>query len=341
MKKTIVLGIETSCDETSAAVVRDGKEILSNVVASQVKIHSQYFGVVPELASRAHIENINWVLKQALENAGLTGSPDLIAFTSGPGLMGSLIVGQMAAQTLSYFYDKPLIEVNHLEGHIFGAILEYPELKPPFLALIISGGHTELVMVERIGRYNVLGQTRDDACGEAFDKVAKLLRLGYPGGPLIEKKALKGNAGKIALPRPYMRGTWDFSFSGLKTAVLYYLQKNPLKKASKQCPDVCAAFQQAVIDTLLAKALDCAAKFGIKKVAVVGGVAANRTLRRAFDEGASWANVRFFFPRPGFCTDNAAMIACAGYHKFRYNPKKSSSAIKICTVDTKLPLRNW
>jgi N6-L-threonylcarbamoyladenine synthase len=339
----IVLGIETSCDETSAAVLKNGRQILSNIVASQEKIHKQYFGVVPELASRAHVENINWVVKNALKGAGIARNPGLIAFTSGPGLMGSLIVGQVVAQVLSYIYDIPLIEVNHLEGHIFSAILEYPELKPPFLSLIISGGHTELIIVEKIGVYKVLGQTRDDACGEAFDKVAKLLMLGYPGGPEVEKNARKGNAQKVNFPRPYMRGSWDFSFSGLKTAVLYYLKKHPLKRSPHlsgvRRSDICASFQQAVIDTLLGKIVACVKEFGLKKVAVVGGVAANSALRDSFGKAASKSHIKFYFPSKKFCTDNAAMIAYAGYHKFRKRGQMPFSYRR--SINTRLPLQSW
>lgn len=341
----IVLGIETSCDETSAAILEDGKKILSNVVASQEKIHKRYYGVVPELASRAHVENINWVLGKALKEAGIEKQPDIIAFTSGPGLMGSLIVGQMVAQVLSYVCDIPLVEVNHLEGHILSAVLEYPDLKPPFLSLIISGGHTELVIVEKIGVYDILGETRDDACGEAFDKVAKLLRLGYPGGPLIEKNAGKGDSRKINFPRPLMRGSWDFSFSGLKTAVLYYLQKYPLTGNTRfsaiRRSDICASFQQAVIDTLLDKVVACAKEFRIKRVAVVGGVAANIAIRHFFEKAASKADIRFYFPRKEFCTDNAAMIACAGYHKYRLHPDKTLRHTRVLSINTKLSLKNW
>jgi N6-L-threonylcarbamoyladenine synthase len=337
----IILSIETSCDETSAAVLKDGRRVLSNVVASQVAIHRKYSGVVPELASRAHIENINWVLEKALKDSGIRGKPGLIAFTSGPGLMGSLIVGQVVAQMLSYIYSVPLIGVNHLEGHIFGAMLEYPGLEPPFLSLVISGGHTEIVIVQKKGAYKVLGQTRDDACGEAFDKVAKLLVLGYPGGPVIEKRALRGDSGKINFPRPFMRGSWDFSFSGLKTAVLYYLQKHPVNGSSSAVNDISASFQRAVIDTLLAKVLDCAKKFGINRVAVVGGVAANRTLRGEFLKAAAGPGIKFYFPRLEYCTDNAAMIGAAGYFKFRSSPSKFSARARRYVIDTKLPLSSW
>ena len=328
-----ILGIETSCDETSISIVDNGVKILSNIVASQVKTHNQYFGVVPELASRLHLENINFLLEKSINcidkkhtknnlREYIESNISAIAYTYGPGLMGSLLIGQIVAQTLSYIFNKPIIPVNHLEGHIFSAILEYPSLKPPFLALIISGGHTELVIVEKFFVYKKLGQTRDDACGEAFDKVAKLLNLSYPGGPVIEKNASKIKKPTINFPRPYMWGTWDFSFSGLKTAVVYYvksLKNKSVELNSNLINDICASFQQSVIDTVVTKTITAAKKFSLKNVVVVGGVAANSSLKKAFINECNKNKLKLFSPRPVLCTDNAAMIASAGYFRYKFN----------------------
>ena len=367
----IVLGIETSCDETSCAVVENGIKILSNVVVSQEKLHSKYYGVVPELASRAHVENINWVMEEAVRracpfvsrvNSGLCDwrIVDAVAFTEGPGLMGSLLVGQIAAQTSSYVLNVPIIGVNHLEGHILSVCLEHPKLKPPFLALIVSGGHTELVIVKRIGIYKILGQTRDDAAGESFDKVAKLLSASvpsisapsasikninfcYPGGPVIEKFAKMGNPGRIKFPRPYMWGTWDFSFSGLKTAVVYYVRDNiPAEGCGvSDVYDICAGFQQAVVDTLIKKTVAAAKKFNLNRVAVCGGVSANSFLQQEFYRSAGERCLKVFFPRRELCTDNAAMIASAGYYKLKNSKKTFRNSVYNVRVDPNLSLRSW
>jgi N6-L-threonylcarbamoyladenine synthase len=328
----LVLGIETSCDETSAAVVENGRRIFSNVVSSQVKIHSKYSGVVPELASRAHVEKINTVLENALKKTDI----GLISYVYGPGLAGPLLVGQIAAQTLSFLLNKPLIGINHIEGHLYSALLENPGLEPPFLALIASGGHTDLIRVENFGRYAYLGGTRDDAAGEAFDKVAKLLGLGYPGGPVIDSLAKKGDPGAVKFPRPYLRGTWDFSFSGLKTSVLNYLKAKPKNRPVNK-EDICASFQQAVIETLAEKTFAAAGTFKVKKIVLGGGVSANSSLRRLMKRRGLAEKVRVYIPSTSLCTDNAAMVACAGYYKSQV-VKPGWCAEKI---DPGLVIRNW
>lgn len=338
----LVLGIETSCDETSAAVVDCGKRILSNVIASQIKIHGRYFGVVPELASRAHIENVNWVIEKALKQAGIgtdLGKISVVAYTRGPGLAGSLLVGQLAAQTFSYLLGKPLVGVNHLEGHLYAVLLEHDGIEPPYLGLIVSGGHTELVIVENFGKYKYLGGTRDDAAGEVFDKVSKLLNLGYPGGPIIDKLAKKGNKVAIKFPRPYMRGTWDFSFSGLKTAVINYVKNAYVENVKLKINDICASFQQAVIDTLLEKTFSASKKYSLKKIVLGGGVIANSALRTQFLKKAGIEKTKAFLPSPQLCTDNAAMIACAGYYKMKI--KGFSKKENIQKIDPNLKLINW
>lgn len=351
-----ILGIETSCDETAAAVVEDGR-ILSQVIASQVE-HGAYQGVVPELASRAHLENLQWVVRKALEDSGSEGSSiDAVAFTRGPGLAGALLMGKVAACVLAYAWKKPCLGVNHLEGHILAAEFSSP-LKYPLLALVVSGGHTDLVLVRRPGRYQVLGRTRDDAAGEAFDKVAKLLNLGYPGGPVIDKLARKGNPRAVAFPRPYLDGSWDFSFSGLKTAVLYHLRgtknlaaRDSVSGAGISSPitdhpspitfvqDICASFQEAVVETLVEKTMKAAKKFKVRQVAVGGGVAANSRLRQALCERAGRENLELILPSPKECTDNAAMIAQAAWHRLKARPRGNfKSTLK---VDPGLAFENW
>lgn len=326
----LVLGIETSCDETAASVVRDGKKILSNIIASQIDFHKKFGGVVPEIASRKHLELINPVIGEALREAKVTFKElGLVAVTSGPGLVGSLLVGLSTAKAIAYVHNLPLIGVNHLEGHIYSNLLEHPHLKFPFLSLIVSGGHTSLVYVKEEGSYELLGSTRDDAVGEAYDKVAKLLNLGYPGGPLIDKLAQRGNPQKIDFPRAYLGKSLDFSFSGLKTAVLYYLQgskrgrKKILPLRGSNLEDICASFQQAVVDVLREKTFRAAAEKKARRVVLGGGVAANRTLRRELGKGNAKGKVEVYFPSPGLCTDNAAMIACAGYSRFLSLPCRS------------------
>ena len=313
-----ILAIETSCDETSAAVVEDGMNVRSNVISSQVDIHRRFGGVVPEVASRRHLELINGVVAEALEQAGLTFSGlDAVAVTYGPGLAGALLVGLAAAKAMSFALGIPLVAVNHLEGHIYANFLAEPDLSFPLVCLVVSGGHTDLVFLERHGSYRLLGRTRDDAAGEAFDKIARVLGLDYPGGPAIDRLAAAGNAAAVRFPRAYLEeGTFDFSFSGLKTAVINYLRreeerKNPLPKA-----DVAASFQEAVVEVLAEKAFRAARESCARAVLVAGGVAANSRLRALFREKSRQERVPVFYPPPVLCTDNAAMIACAAYYKF-------------------------
>ncbi len=309
-----VLGIETSCDETAAAVVDGSRGLLSNVVSSQLHLHRKFSGIVPELASRAHLQKIASVISAACEEAG-SKRLDAIAYTQGPGLMGPLLVGKVAAQTLSRILGVPLVGVNHLEGHIFATELT-EELRFPLVALIVSGGHTDLVLSRGPGRYRVLGRTRDDAAGEAFDKVARMLALGYPGGPVIDRRARSGDPRAVDFPRPFMPGTWDFSFAGLKTAVLYHLQRRGGRKPEAQeTDDICAAFQEAIVDTLVEKTLRAAREFKVKHVALGGGVAANSRLREMLAARGIDNGLRVVMPPRGLCTDNGAMIAQVALHR--------------------------
>jgi len=314
-----ILAIETSCDETSASVIADGRKVKSIVVSSQVKIHARFFGVVPELASRAHIENINLVIYQALRDSGITFDDfskkiDAIAFTAGPGLSGALLVGAVAAKALAFIYKKPLIPINHLEGHIYSSFIEHNFIKHPFLSLIISGGHTELILVKDFGKYKMLGSTRDDAIGEAFDKAAKMLGLSYPGGPIIDEKAEKGDPGAIRFTRPYLKGSWDFSFSGIKTALLNYIKANPVK-SERHLNDICASFRQAVSETVCFKSFSAAKEFKLRQIVLGGGVSANYLIRKMFLETSQKSKIKVFVPSLIYCTDNAAMIGCAAYLK--------------------------
>jgi N6-L-threonylcarbamoyladenine synthase len=304
------LGIETSCDETSVAVLRDGREILSNIVYSQAHLHEKYGGVVPEVASRNHIKKLSFVVREALDQAGIAFSDlALVGATYGPGLVGPLLVGLSYAKAIAYALNKPFVGVNHLEGHIFAHYLENPDAPPPFVALIVSGGHTLLVEVRAYGEYEILGETRDDAAGEAFDKVGKLLGLGYPAGAALDKLARQGNPKALALPRPMLDSdSLEFSFAGLKTAVVYYLRDHP--DAARA--DVAASFQEAVVDVLVEKTLRAARQRNIKRVIVVGGVAANSRLRERL---LSQKNLQVFFPKMELCTDNAAMIAACAYFR--------------------------
>jgi N6-L-threonylcarbamoyladenine synthase len=321
----LIMGIETSCDETAAAIVKDGKKIISNVVASQISIHQKYGGVVPEIASRKHMEYIIPVIDKALDESG-EKITDLsaIAVTYGPGLIGSLLVGLSVAKAMAYAQNIPLIGVNHLEAHIYANFLEHNEIKPPFVCLIVSGGHTSLVYIRHFGEYELLGQTKDDAAGEVFDKIAKFLNLGYPGGPIIEKLAKEGDPSSIQFPRPILNDkTYDFSFSGLKTAVIYHIKE--LEKRNKNIPvsDILASFQQATIDVLVEKTIKAALQFKAKQIILAGGVAANTSLRREIKEKANLFNIKVFYPSISLCTDNAAMVASAGYYKFKENKKSS------------------
>jgi N6-L-threonylcarbamoyladenine synthase len=321
----LILGVETSCDETAAAVVEDGGRILSSVVASQVEVHAPYGGIVPELASRRHLEMILPVLTRALQDAGV-GLADLtaVAVTAGPGLVGSLLVGVSAAKALAYCRRLPLVAVNHLEGHIAAARLEWPQIAHPFVALVVSGGHTHLYHVPAECQYRLLGRTRDDAAGEAFDKVAKLLNLGYPGGPLIEREAARGNPRAIPFPRAVCSdGSLDFSFSGLKTAVVHHLKGyGPTGRAGEapgdaEVRDVCASFQEAAVDMLVERLMRAAREIGVGRLVVAGGVACNGALRRALKAEAEAEGFELYLPALALCTDNAAMIAAAGAVRYR------------------------
>lgn len=314
---SVVLAIETSCDETSVAVVSD-RQVLSNIVSSQIAIHQQYGGVVPEVASRQHVETVNWAIEQAIQQANLTWADiDGVAATCAPGLVGALLVGLTAGKTLAMLHQKPFLGVHHLEGHIYASYLSEPTLQPPFLCLLVSGGHTSLIYVKDCGYYETLGQTRDDAAGEAFDKVARLLQLGYPGGPVIDRLAKLGNPQAFALPEGQVSlpeggfHRYDSSFSGLKTAVLRLTQK--LQQQSETLPvnDLAASFQDAVARALTKRTIACALDYGIETIAIGGGVAANSGLRTHLQEAAAKHNLRVLFPPLKFCTDNAAMIACA------------------------------
>ncbi len=313
-----ILAIETSCDETAAAVVRNGREVLSNIISSQIEIHKIYGGVVPEIASRRHIEKINQVIDEALKEANITlNDIDAIGVTYGPGLVGALLVGVATAKAISYATKKPLIGVHHIEGHVSANYIENKELKPPFLCLIVSGGHTHLVLVKDYGEYEVIGKTRDDAAGEAYDKVARAIGLGYPGGPKIDKLAKEGNSRAIAFPRAHIEGApYDFSFSGLKSAVLNYLNSCEMKHEEINKADVAAAFQDAVVDVLVSKTIQAAKDYGMKKVAIAGGVAANSALQKTMEAACIEHGLEFYHPSQIFCTDNAAMIGSAAYYEY-------------------------
>lgn len=314
----LILGIETSCDETAAAVVADGRRVMSNVVASQTEIHSRFGGVVPEVASRRHIETLNPVIKMALAEAGI-GFNDLsaVAVTRGPGLLGSLLVGLMAAKSLSFALNIPLIAVNHIEAHIYANFLLEEEIPFPAVALVVSGGHTDIVFAESHSQMRLVGQTRDDAAGEAFDKVARVLGLGYPGGPATECLARKGDPEAIPLPRAFLEeDSFDTSFSGLKTAVVNYVNRSRRKGETVSLADVAAGFQAAVVDVLATKALAAVETYGAKALLLAGGVAANGELRDVMLSRARGQDVKVVIPPPALCTDNAAMVAAAGYYRF-------------------------
>ena len=317
MKDILILGIESSCDETAAAVVKNGREVLSNVISSQIDIHTLYGGVVPEIASRKHIERINQVIKEGLSQAGVTlADIDAIAVTYGPGLVGALLVGVAEAKAIAFAAKKPLVGVHHIEGHISANYIENKELEPPFLCEIISGGHTHLVIVKDYGEFEILGRTRDDAAGEAFDKVARAIGLGYPGGPKIDKAAKDGDPFAIEFPRAHLEDSYDFSFSGLKSAVLNYLNKCRMTGEEISVPDVAASFQQSVVDVLTGNALRAAKEYKADRLALAGGVASNSALRAAFKEKCEKEGIALYVPSPVYCTDNAAMIACAGYYEY-------------------------
>ena len=317
-KDVLILAIESSCDETAAAVVKNGREILSNVISSQIDLHTLYGGVVPEIASRKHIEKINQVIKQSLKDANTTlENIDAIAVTYGPGLVGALLVGVSAAKAISFATDIPLVGVHHIEGHISANYIENMNLEPPFVCLVVSGGHSHLVVVKNYGEYEIIGRTRDDAAGEAFDKVARAIGLGYPGGPKIDKVSKEGNPEAIHFPRAKVNESeYDFSFSGLKSAVLNYLNGCKMKGEEYNQADVAASFQKAVVDVLVEHSLHAVETYGLNKFAIAGGVASNSSLRKAFEEECQKRNIEFYHPSPIYCTDNAAMIGVAGYYEY-------------------------
>ena len=314
----LILAIESSCDETAAAVVKNGRTVLSNIINSQIDIHTLYGGVVPEIASRRHIENINPVVEMALKEAKVTlDDITAVAVTYGPGLVGALLVGVAEAKAIAFAKKKPLVGVHHIEGHICANYIEHKELEPPFAALVVSGGHTHLVMVEDYGKYEIIGRTRDDAAGEAFDKVARAVGLGYPGGPKIDKLAKEGNPHAIEFPRAHVEDApYDFSFSGIKSAVLNYLNSCQMKGEEVNRADLVASFQNAVVDALVTRAMKLVEEMNLNKLAVAGGVASNSALRAALQQACDKRGVSFYSPSPALCTDNAAMIGAAGYYEY-------------------------
>ena len=317
-KDVTILAIESSCDETAAAVVRNGREVLSNVISSQIDLHKLYGGVVPEIASRKHIEKINQVIEEALSEAGTTlDEIDAIGVTYGPGLVGALLVGVAEAKAIAWAKDIPLVGVHHIEGHISANYIEHPDLEPPFVCLVASGGHTHLVCVKEYGKYEILGRTRDDAAGEAYDKVARAIGLGYPGGPKIDRIAKEGNPDAIQFPKAKVNDAeYDFSFSGLKSAVLNYINGCKMKGETFDPADLAASFQKAVVEVLVGNSMRAAEKLGMKKFAIAGGVASNSALREAMEEACEKRGMKFYRPSPIYCTDNAAMIGAAAYYEY-------------------------
>lgn len=320
MKEDVyILAIESSCDETAASVVKNGRTVLSNVISSQIALHTLYGGVVPEIASRKHIEKINQVIESALEEAHM-GLEEMtaVAVTYGPGLVGALLVGVAEAKAIAYAAKKPLIGVHHIEGHVSANFIEHPELEPPFVCLIVSGGHTHLVIVKDYGEFEIIGRTRDDAAGEAFDKVARAVGLGYPGGPKVDKAAKAGNPHAIEFPRGKVEGSpYDFSFSGLKSCVLNYINHAKMTGEEICVPDLVASFQNSVVDSLVSRGVMAALEYGYDKLAIAGGVASNSALRVKMAEACKKEGLAFYYPSPIYCTDNAAMIGAAGYYEYR------------------------
>lgn len=313
-----ILAIESSCDETAAAVVKNGREVLSNVISSQIALHTLYGGVVPEIASRKHIEKINQVIEAALLEADMELEEiSAIGVTYGPGLVGALLVGVAEAKAIAYGARKPLVGVHHIEGHVSANFIEHPDLEPPFLCLIVSGGHTHLVIVKDYGEFEIIGRTRDDAAGEAFDKVARAVGLGYPGGPKIDKAAKGGNPQAIPFPRARVNeNIYDFSFSGLKSAVLNHINHAKMTGEEISIPDLAASFQNAVVDVLISHTMEAAKNYGYKRVAIAGGVASNSALREGLKSSCKKRGLDFYYPSPVYCTDNAAMIGAAAYYEF-------------------------
>lgn len=319
MKKDItILAIETSCDETSAAVVRNGREVLSNIISTQIDIHKKFGGVVPEVASRKHLENISPVIDEAFETAGISMDDiNAVAVTCGPGLVGALLIGLSTAKAIAYSKNLPFIGVNHIEGHISANYIEHKKLEPPFVCLVASGGHSHIVNVSGYSTYEIMGRTRDDAAGEAFDKIARAIGLGYPGGPLVDRLAASGDRSAIDFPRAFLEeGSYDFSFSGLKSAVLNYINSKKMKGEEINTADVAASFQEAVVDVLSSKLVRAAKDKGSKYAVLAGGVASNSRLRALLKSRGEEAGVEVLYPSPILCTDNAAMIGCAAYYRF-------------------------
>lgn len=318
MKDIMTLGIESSCDETSASVVKNGREVLSNIISSQIDIHKKFGGVVPEVASRKHVEAISNVIEEAITEAGIKYEDvDIIASTYGPGLVGALLVGLSTAKAMALSMNKPFVGVNHIEGHISANYIEHRDLKPPFVTLVVSGGHSHLVYVKDYNEYEILGRTRDDAAGEAYDKISRALDLGYPGGPQIDKLSKEGDPDSIHFPRAYLEdGSFDFSFSGLKSAVLNYINKMNMQGHSINKADVAASFQKSVVEVLSDKAVKAVESLGLDTLCIAGGVAANTALRKILGDKCSKKNIKFLYPSNILCTDNAAMIAACGYYNY-------------------------
>lgn len=335
MKDIIILGIESSCDETAAAVVKNGTEVLSNIINTQIEIHKKFGGVVPEVASRRHIENIDDVIDEALKEANVTFDDiDAIAVTYGPGLIGALLVGVSAAKALAFALDKPLVPVHHIKGHICANFVAHKDLKPPFTCLVASGGHSHIVEMESYTSCKILGRTRDDAAGEAFDKVARVLGLGYPGGPLIDKLAKEGNPDAIRFPRVKMaQDSLDFSFSGVKTAVINYLHKLDQNGEEYNKADVAASFQAAVTDALCEHTVEAAKRNGSKVIALAGGVASNSALREKMADMTQKEGIATVYPPPVLCTDNAVMIACAGYYGYLNGDRADMTLNAVASLD--------
>jgi len=326
----LTLAIESSCDETSCGVIKDGREVLSNIISSQIDIHRKFGGVVPEIASRKHVESINIIIQEALDEAKVTFRDlDFISVTQGPGLVGALLVGLSAAKSISYGLGIPLVGVNHIEGHVCANYIEHKDLEPPFTCLIVSGGHTYLIDVEDYNQYTLYGRTRDDAAGEAFDKVARAMGLPYPGGPFIDKLAAEGDVNAIEFPRVFLDDkTYDFSFSGLKTSVLNYLNQTKQRGEQVFIENVAAGFQQAVLDVLVEKSFRLAKELNRDKIVIAGGVAANKGLRNMMKNRGAKEGISIFYPSSRLCTDNAAMIGAAGYYNY-INGKTSPLDLKV------------
>lgn len=318
VKDVLILAIESSCDETAAAVIKNGREVLSNIISSQIDLHTLYGGVVPEIASRKHIEKINQVIEEALKEANVTLEEiDAIGVTYGPGLVGALLVGVAAAKAIAFAAKKPLIGVHHIEGHIAANFIEHKELVPPFFSLVVSGGHTHLVRVADYGKFEIIGRTRDDAAGEAFDKVARAIGLGYPGGPKIDKVSKEGNPDAVSFPRAHVADApYDFSFSGVKSAVLNYINGCQMKGEEYSQADIAASFQKAVTDVLVENAMHAVEEYDMACLAIAGGVASNSALREAMKKACDEKGVKFYYPSPIYCTDNAAMIGVAAYYEY-------------------------